>query len=386
MAIGTGIEAYINISTGAPVKQVKTIAATSYDLTADDVNFVLHFTADTPVKIGIPVSLPANARFEGKQLGEGQLDFLPASGVTVNVLSGLSAGTSVKYNHWKLDWLEANSFLVYDKDATPAAIDRLGIIKLAGDLAGPAEAPTVPGKLNKGANTDYESLSDPSNIFGFSLLTRLGAIFRSSSLIWDETLKKLTIKGSQAVWEAHTDVTDGNMGIKALGTGIETFKIFDTISNFFSTGTENGKRLTRVFTAFRLVNGLSYNEAEFKAVEAAASVTTLIKTISIPTNSIVTVDVVNIAVMNTDKNYIIGEAQFSFKNDNDTVTDISIDAKRYGRQYSSIKTTPGYVINTDARIDAAISGTNVSLNFVNTTTKITAVHCEVKHNKTLMPV
>jgi len=238
-------------------------------------------------------------------------------------------------------------------------------------------------KLNKGANVEFEKLSDLSEKMSPFLFTRQGAAYRSEFIEWDELLKKLTIKGTQAIWEAYQDVTDGNMGIKVLEGANVSFRLFDSLGDFFSTGKEGVKRLFRIFSAMRLVSGSSYNETEFRAVECLGSVTTLIKSISIPSNAVLTVDVYNIAAMNTDKNRIHGHAQFSFLNNAGTVTNISRDELRYNRQFSSL--TGAYVISSDTRIDASISGTTASINFVNTVNKTTNVQCQVKYTITQMP-
>jgi hypothetical protein len=240
-------------------------------------------------------------------------------------------------------------------------------------------------KLNKGANTEYENLADTSEKYGFTLFSRLGAIFRSASLLWDETLKKLTIAGTQAVWEAYYLVTDGNMGIKVLEGAVEAFKLFDNFGNFISVGTVNAKRLLRIFVAVRYVNGNNNIEAEFIAVDCLGSVDTTLKTFEVPNNSSLTLEVRAMNIFNADKNHISGYCQLRFVNNAGTVTNASLDDFRYGRQYSTIKTTPGYVVNTDTRIDATFTGTTVSLKLINTTSKLTAVHCIVESNLTLMP-
>src|SRR5690606_27454955 len=180
-------------------------------------------------------------------------------------------------------------------------------------------------------------------------------------------------------------VTNGNMGIKALESVSEAFKIFDNTGNFFSVGVESAKRVVRIFTNFRLYNGVAYNEAEFKSEECAASVTTELKTITMPTDTIMTVDVTNIAVHNVDQDCIFGHAQFTFKNDSGTVTNLSQDELRYDRQYSTIG-TDGYVTSSVSRIDASIDGTDVTIEFVNTVAKHTIAQCEIKYNIVTLPV
>lgn len=274
-------------------------------------------------------------------------------------------------------------------DATPT---QKGVLKLAGDLSGTADLPTVPGlvtKLNKGANTEYERLSDASNIYGFYMVSRTGAVTRLDDVVFDNDLKRLTVKGTQAIWRAYEDVTDGNMGIFALIGAIESFKIYDNIGNFFSTGTDaiTGQRVLRINNNLRLMNGVAYIEKEYKQVMCMAGESTVIKTVNIPANSVVTIDVSSICVMNTAKKLIQGYAKFCIKHDGTTVTNESIDANRYGGQYSTIKAVAGAVTNTDTRFDISITGTTITLNFVNTEggSNNANAGCEVIINKTLLP-
>ncbi|AXG72938.1 hypothetical protein DVK85_01300 [Flavobacterium arcticum] len=239
-------------------------------------------------------------------------------------------------------------------------------------------------KANKGNNIEFENLSDTSDVYGVAFFSRLGAFFRSSNVFWNEQLKRLTIKGTQAIWEAYQDVTDGNMGIKVLPDSLEAFKLFDAVGNFLSVGTVASKRVTRIFTALRLVSGSDYNETEFIAIECAGSVTTPIKAITLPNNSTITIDVANITVMNIDGNYINGRAQFLLQNIGGVVTDVSRDTERYNKQYSSI--ISDYVTNTDTRIDVSISGDVVTVGFVNTINKLTNANIEIKHTITSLPI
>jgi hypothetical protein len=384
--IGTGLEAYISISSGQLRKVVKDIPGNAYTLMAEDIDYILQFRSDVGVKLAIPPGLPAQGRYELKQLGLGKIGINDDAGTTIKTAENSAAETLAQYTHLCLDWIEADTYMLYDMEVLSATAARMGIIRLGGDLAGTAANPTVPGKMNKSANVEFEQVSDTSEKYGFSLFTRLGAFYRSQSLMWDEGLKKLTIKGSQAIWEAYSAVTDGNMGIKALSTAKEAFKIFDNVGNFFSVGTDNGKRLTRIFTAMRLMNGASYNETEYKGIICPGVLVTSLKTISIPVDSILTVDVGNISIMGIEDNYVIGRAQFSFQNKAGVITNISRNELRY-QQYSSI--AGAYVGINDSRIDVSISGDNVSVDFINKAAnlvnKLTNVHCEIKYTITLKP-
>jgi len=305
----------------------------------------------------------------------------------------LVAKGGVKFLHTggtiKASWIVANTEYYAQTDGSISTVvsDRkviLGVSNGVGLMIHENKS-ELNAKLNLGTNTSLENLDDASDVFAIAALSRLGVVFRSEFLKWNETLKQLTIIGSQAIWRAYDSVTNGNMGIKVLEEASEAFKIFDDIGNYISVGVESGKRFFRVFTNLRLYNGVSYSEAEFKSVECFASVTTEIKSITIPTNCQLTIEITGINVQNVDKNTIFGHAQFHFKNDGGTVTDLSQDKLRYEFQYSTIKGTDGYVINTDTRIDASITDQTVSINFVNTVAKHTITQCEIKYSITTLP-
>jgi hypothetical protein len=276
----------------------------------------------------------------------------------------------------------ANSFTSFLQNTNTAARtytfqDRDGTIADNTDLA---------LKANLAANTTLESLADASDEYGLGMFSRTGAFFRSASVKWNETLKQLKVDGTQAIWSAVSGVTDGNMGIKALESVVESFKIFDDTGNFITTGVESGKRFLRHFTARRYFSGTNYIETEAKYLAAPISATTLIKSISTTNNTIIVVSVDNICVQNVDKNSIIGRAQFAFKNDAGTLTQISQNFLRYDNQYSTIKGSPGLVTSSDTRIDASVSGTTISINIVVVEAKLTDVNCEIKHTITSLPL
>jgi len=241
-------------------------------------------------------------------------------------------------------------------------------------------------KLNVGENTHLESLADTTDVYGLGLIDRKGQVKRINTLTYNQLLGKLTIAGTQAIWEAFAGVTDGNMGIKALNNALEAFKLFDDSGNFISAGTESGKRMVRVLTALRKINGTGYNEAEFKTVDLQTTDASLvIKSFTVPNNSILTIDICNISAFTSDKKYLTGMAQFTLMNDAGTVTAVGTDDLRFGRQWSSLKSVPGYVTTADTRLDCTISGTTVNLVYVNADSKLTTAHCEVKHNFCLLP-
>lgn len=93
-------------------KEIKVIGVTSYTLLESDVSLLLYFTASAPVTIFVPSVLKINSRFEGKQIGEGQLSF-SGSGTTVNKAAKDTLKTANQYSAFSLDWIASNTFLLY---------------------------------------------------------------------------------------------------------------------------------------------------------------------------------------------------------------------------------------------------------------------------------
>jgi hypothetical protein len=262
-----------------------------------------------------------------------------------------------------------------------------GKIMLAGDLAGTAAAPTVPaltGKVNKGANTEYELLSDSSDVYAPALFSRVGSIFRSSFIKWFETLKVFSVEGSQCQIEPNANVTDGNMIIKGVINASEALKLMIGAITVASFGNSNGSPVFRFYTPLRYISDSTINEVHFIASTIETSGTLNIKQIAVPNNSIITVDLLNIATMNVDGNYITGNAQFAFRNTAGVITAIGDIAQNYARQYSSL--TAGAPTGSDTRLQVAISGTNLIVQFVNTVNKLTNVNCRIEYNIVNQPI
>lgn len=298
-----------------------------------------------------------------------------------NITTRLAGKAPLEHTH-STDDIDGLTELLEDINTGPATATEYGGVMLGGDLAGPANAPTVPGKLNKGANPEFEYLADTSGKYGLTLWSRVGAMFRSMSLLWDEVEKTLTIAGSQAIWEAYHLVTDGNMGIKVLALANTAFKLFDNFGDFLSVGTTNaGKRVMRIYVALRLYNtqATANNETEFVGSIVSNGVAEIVlKTFTVPNDAVLNISVRGINIQNIDEKYIQGDAFFCVKNNDGVLTNSSITD--FNKQWSTIKEPAAYTAGTDARVDISIAADVVSLKYLNVGGKLTNVQCEVKHS------
>jgi hypothetical protein len=95
-------------------KEIKLVPGTSYTIVQDDVYKILHFTAATEVTITTTAGLAANSRFEGGQLGNGQLSFNSLGATVVTAASELPK-TAEKYGVFALDYISADTFLLFGK-------------------------------------------------------------------------------------------------------------------------------------------------------------------------------------------------------------------------------------------------------------------------------
>ena len=239
------------------------------------------------------------------------------------------------------------------------------------------------GKLNIGSNTEFETLADASDVYSIGMFSRLGAVFKSAYVKWNESLKQLSVEGTQAIWSAFAGVTNGNMGIKTLQDVTEAFKLFDDNGNFYSNGIEDSKRLNRFRDNVRLYNGTAYNEAEFKTTQVEDETIGILKTIEIPANSVCIIDVLNIAAQSESKEFIVGSARFVLQNDAGTLTDVGNSTLDYSNQFSSL----GAIDNTTSRIDIVVDDGNdeVDVVFINEDTEEWAVQCEIKYTIVSLP-
>jgi len=110
-SIGTGIDFFFGFGTSQ--KPIKLIPTTGHQLSAIDANYVLHFTNDANIKLFVPDNLPLELRYEGKQLGNGVISFVPVSAASIIVRANRVALTNGLNSVFNIDTLNANKFLLY---------------------------------------------------------------------------------------------------------------------------------------------------------------------------------------------------------------------------------------------------------------------------------
>jgi hypothetical protein len=104
--------------TGSINKSINLLTGTSYDLQAADTDKILHVnynTVGSVYTINVLSGLPANNRYEGRQIGTSQVVFTAGSGVTLRKASSEQLKTSEQYSVFSIDYLGANEYLVYGK-------------------------------------------------------------------------------------------------------------------------------------------------------------------------------------------------------------------------------------------------------------------------------
>jgi hypothetical protein len=97
------------------IRTPKTITGTTYTLVEEDKDKILNFTSNTDVVITIPTGLSPNNRYEGKQLGTGQLIFGADIGVTLRVGASELAKTAEQYSPFALDVIGTEEYMLYGK-------------------------------------------------------------------------------------------------------------------------------------------------------------------------------------------------------------------------------------------------------------------------------
>lgn len=93
------------------IKEVED-TVTEYTITEEDFNKVLHFLSDSPVTVTVP-NFAGNVRFEGKQMGLGQLSFAGDTGVSVNTANLETNKTASKYSVFGLDKTSLNEYVLF---------------------------------------------------------------------------------------------------------------------------------------------------------------------------------------------------------------------------------------------------------------------------------
>lgn len=96
-------------------RTVKIITGTTYTLEEEDKNKILHFTSNTDVTITIPLGLGSTNRYEGKQLGTGQLLFGIDVGGDLRVGPSELAKTAEQYSVFGLDVIGTEEYILFGK-------------------------------------------------------------------------------------------------------------------------------------------------------------------------------------------------------------------------------------------------------------------------------
>jgi len=98
-----------------PRREVKDVTGTTYTLLEEDDDKILHFTNNSDVTITIPTGLTPTNRYEGKQLGDGQLIFGTDVGVDLRVGTSEVAKTAEKYSVFGLDVIGTEEYMLFGK-------------------------------------------------------------------------------------------------------------------------------------------------------------------------------------------------------------------------------------------------------------------------------
>ena len=105
-------------------KLFNTQVGLSYTLANTDTNLILHFTAAGNITVTVPVGLSPYNRYEGKQLGLGQVGFTagtPVGGTSVSIITALSEypKTAEQYSAFALDYIglsgSIEQYMLYGK-------------------------------------------------------------------------------------------------------------------------------------------------------------------------------------------------------------------------------------------------------------------------------
>lgn len=81
----------------------------------EDVNRILLFTANYPVTLTVPPGLATNSRFQGKQLGSGQITFIAGDGVILHTAPEEVLKTSGQFSVFQIDRIDNNEYVVYGR-------------------------------------------------------------------------------------------------------------------------------------------------------------------------------------------------------------------------------------------------------------------------------
>lgn len=102
-------------------REIKTVSTSTYTLLQSDENKTLHFTNLNGCTVTVPSGLTSGL-YQGKQMGDGQVEFVGDSGVEINTVDGFLLKTAGKNAVWALDWTSSNKYVIYGTLEAPGAV------------------------------------------------------------------------------------------------------------------------------------------------------------------------------------------------------------------------------------------------------------------------
>ena len=102
-------------ATGSINKITATITTATYSLVATDTDRILQFNSTSTQTLTITGGLPAYNRYEGKQLGTGQVIIQALAPATLTYAASELPRTAEQYSTFAIDWIGPNDYMVYGK-------------------------------------------------------------------------------------------------------------------------------------------------------------------------------------------------------------------------------------------------------------------------------
>lgn len=96
-------------------KEIKTISDTNYTLLESDCSKILQFTSNDAVLVTVPFGLKIHSKFEGKQIGSGQISFVPETNLIMHSESKDKLKTAGQYSTFKIHRLATDEYLLTGK-------------------------------------------------------------------------------------------------------------------------------------------------------------------------------------------------------------------------------------------------------------------------------
>ena len=102
-------------ATGSINKITANITTATYSLVATDTDRILQFNSTSTQTLTITGGLPAYNRYEGKQLGTGQVIIQALAPATLTYAASELPRTAEQYSTFAIDWIGPNDYMVYGK-------------------------------------------------------------------------------------------------------------------------------------------------------------------------------------------------------------------------------------------------------------------------------